>query len=193
LSSLQIIAPVPIEEFIATQGPAISKVVIVGDNRDYNVALCTLQQEGANGELMGTGVLSGLATTVSPAATTTAQAMTDAVWIDYIRKAIEAVNANEKICLNRAFRVRKFTILPRDFSIEKDENTPTLKFKRSVIEQNYRGHIDKMYSTPLDDSVDVAYVDTSDVPLDLTSISTPNGNGNGAAVHQNPPPLTGKL
>jgi long-chain acyl-CoA synthetase len=46
----------------------------------------------------------------------------------------------------RVEQLRKFTLLPREFSIESGELTPTLKMKRKVINQNYSEIIEKMYT-----------------------------------------------
>jgi long-chain acyl-CoA synthetase len=43
-------------------------------------------------------------------------------------------------------RVRKFVLLPKPFTIESGEMTPTLKLKRKVIEERYKDVIDKMYA-----------------------------------------------
>lgn len=42
-------------------------------------------------------------------------------------------------------QVKRFTLLPEPFSMERGELTNTLKMKRSVIAENYKGIIDKMY------------------------------------------------
>lgn len=41
--------------------------------------------------------------------------------------------------------IKKFVIIPREFSVEGDELTPTLKFKRKVIYQKYKEKIDSLY------------------------------------------------
>jgi long-chain acyl-CoA synthetase len=41
--------------------------------------------------------------------------------------------------------VKKFRLLPRDFSIEEGELTPTLKVKRRVVQKQYESLIDSMY------------------------------------------------
>ena len=42
-------------------------------------------------------------------------------------------------------RIKKLALLPKEFSLEAGELTPTLKVKRRVIEQRYKDLIDRMY------------------------------------------------
>ena len=53
----------------------------------------------------------------------------------------------EKIQLELApfERVVKFTLLPEPFSIENNAMTSTLKFRRKVINENYKDLIEEMY------------------------------------------------
>ncbi|HEX9078120.1 MAG TPA: long-chain fatty acid--CoA ligase, partial [Desulfuromonadaceae bacterium] len=41
--------------------------------------------------------------------------------------------------------IKKFVLLPRDFSIEGGELTPTLKFRRKQIHEKYKDRIEQMY------------------------------------------------
>jgi len=43
-------------------------------------------------------------------------------------------------------KIKKFSLLPKEFSIEAGEITATLKLKRKVIQKKYKGIIDKMYN-----------------------------------------------
>ncbi len=45
----------------------------------------------------------------------------------------------------RVEQIRRFTLLPREFSIESGELTPTLKMKRKIINQNFNDVIEAMY------------------------------------------------
>lgn len=45
----------------------------------------------------------------------------------------------------RVEQIRKFSLLPREFTIETGELTPTLKMKRKVINQNFFSEIESMY------------------------------------------------
>lgn len=42
-------------------------------------------------------------------------------------------------------QIKRFTLLPRHFTMENGELTNTLKLKRKVVNENYRAEIDKMY------------------------------------------------
>ncbi len=42
-------------------------------------------------------------------------------------------------------QIKRFTLLPRNFSVERGELTNTLKIKRRVLNENYKAEIDKMY------------------------------------------------
>lgn len=42
-------------------------------------------------------------------------------------------------------RIKRFTLLPQPFSMERGELTNTLKLRRKIVEQNYQELIDKMY------------------------------------------------
>ena len=51
--------------------------------------------------------------------------------------------------LNRWETIKKFTILPRDLTIEDGEMTPSMKIKRRGVEANFASEIDKMYEGTL--------------------------------------------
>jgi long-chain acyl-CoA synthetase len=43
---------------------------------------------------------------------------------------------------------KKFLLLPRDFSVEGGELTPTLKVRRRVVEERHRAAIEALYAEP---------------------------------------------
>ena len=67
----------------------------------------------------------------------------EAVW-DGIMEAINLVNKESS---SKAAKVRKFVILPTEFSISGGELGPTLKIKRHVVESKYAKEIEYMYTT----------------------------------------------
>jgi long-chain-fatty-acid--CoA ligase ACSBG len=143
------IAPSPIEEALLRVTPGVSRFLVVGNKRKYNVVLVTLCQEGANGEMPGNGVLTGLAREVSQNSTTVEQAMDDPLWHQHIQSGIEKINGDGMICSSQAWKIRKFTILSRDFSESTGDMTPTLKYKRFDIEHKYSKLLDDIYESSL--------------------------------------------
>lgn len=139
------IAPVPVEEAIKKSAPALSNVMMVGDNRKYNIALVTLLCEGATGELPGNNNLAGVALEVNPAVKTISDAIKDPVWHKYIQDAINHANNDPNVCISNAWKIQKFAIVPRDFSIQTGEFTPSLKLKRSVAEATWKELIDPLF------------------------------------------------
>lgn len=139
------IAPVPIEDSIKKLCDGVNEVMMIGDKRKYNVAVITLKAVGANGETPGTDDLDAGAKRVNPAVTTISAAMDDPIWIDAVRKAVKETNKNSKVCVNNAFTIQKFMILPTNFSEENNELTPTKKLKRPIVQQRYSAQVDNLY------------------------------------------------
>ena len=61
--------------------------------------------------------------------------------IKTIKMGIDELNQD----LNEHERIRKWTLLPREFSLEENEITPTLKVRRRVIIERYHDLISSMY------------------------------------------------
>jgi long-chain acyl-CoA synthetase len=59
-----------------------------------------------------------------------------------IQAEVDRVNAD----LSRFEQVKRFAILPRDFSADEDEVTPTLKLKRRVIAEHFADEIERLYA-----------------------------------------------
>merc|ERR1719215_730741 len=131
------IAPVPIEDNVKKLVAGINEVMMVGDQRKYNVAIITLKAIGANGEMAGSKDLDPAGLSVSPGITTITDAIKDPTWIQTVTNAIEKTNKEPNIVLNNTFKIQKFTILDTNFSEEFGELTPTKKLKRKVVEQMY--------------------------------------------------------
>ena len=70
---------------------------------------------------------------------TTDEAIANPKVSEYIKKCIELTN---KKSVSRAAHIRKFKLIPDDFSIPGGELTPTLKLKRKVTEKKYQQFVD---------------------------------------------------
>ena len=146
-SSGKNVAPLVIEETIKSI-PIISQCFLVGDNRKYCSALVTLDM----GVILRDKI--GIEATEIPKDPVEQNQMimdngknlsdfTDS-------KETHAELSKEVDRLNQNFsnpeQIKKFSILPRDFSIDEGELTPTLKIRRKQINDNWADTIDKMYS-----------------------------------------------
>jgi long-chain acyl-CoA synthetase len=59
-----------------------------------------------------------------------------------VQRAVDEVNSD----LSRYEQIKRFTILPRDFTLEAGEVTPTLKLKRRVCLEHFASEIEALYS-----------------------------------------------
>jgi len=59
-----------------------------------------------------------------------------------VQEAVDAANAE----LSRYEQIKRFRVLPRDFSAEEGEITPTLKLKRRVCEEHFAAEIEELYA-----------------------------------------------
>lgn len=126
----KMIAPVPLEERIK-ELPLIGQACMVGDNRKYLSVLLTLSEEAQNR-------LRGRAQAIE------GELVKDETTLVEIRAHLDRLNQT----LATFERIKRFAVVARDFSIERDEMTPSLKMKRSVIERNYQAVIDSLYEGP---------------------------------------------
>jgi len=125
------VAPQPLETKLK-QIPAVSQAVVVGDRRNYLGALLTLDSERIQAEADTAG---------SPARDTKSAAVCQ-IFRRHLEKQVATVNASQA----RFETIRRFVILPGDFSIGGGELTPTLKIKRRVIYQKYAEEIEQLYT-----------------------------------------------
>ncbi|MDX6491812.1 MAG: long-chain acyl-CoA synthetase, partial [Gaiellaceae bacterium] len=47
--------------------------------------------------------------------------------------------------LSRYEQIKRFSVLPRDFSADEDEVTPTLKLKRRTVAKHFAAEIERLY------------------------------------------------
>jgi len=156
------VAPIPIEDNVQVLCPLISNIMMFGDKKPYNIALITIRCDGYTGEVVGTNNLDkAIWKGIDNKDCSTLEELIakgeDHPIIKQIIDAIKATNKN-KVCVpSRPCMIQKFTILPRDFSVEYGELTPTLKLKRSVVAKQYEEIIEKVYAAPRE----ALYVQTS--------------------------------
>jgi long-chain acyl-CoA synthetase len=111
--------------------PIISQAMMHGDRRAYPVALITLDPETAPGWAEQNGLPTDLA-----------ELAKDPKTIAEVQRVLDEANTHYA----PVEQIKKFTILPADFSQETGELTPTLKVKRNVVEQMYAKELDALYA-----------------------------------------------
>ena len=94
----------------------VSQAVAIGDRRPYVTALITLDRDEVN------------ATGRDPQ--------------ELVQEIVDTVNRDRV----RVEQIKKFTILPRDFSQEEGEVTPTLKLRRRIVQEHFADEIEQLYT-----------------------------------------------
>ena len=123
------IAPQNLENVLKTS-PYISQVMVHGDERAFLSALVTLNEANVKrwiqeSEIKVSGPLHE-----------------DRRIRRLVQEAVDALNAKQA----SYSRIKKFAIVPTEFTLEGGELTPTLKVKRKVVTKNHQRLIDAMYA-----------------------------------------------
>jgi len=61
--------------------------------------------------------------------------------LEVVAAAVERVNSE----MSHAEGIKRWTVLPRDFTLDAEEITPTLKVRRKVITEKYAAAIERLY------------------------------------------------
>jgi len=109
------VAPQNLENALKT-APLVSQALVVGDRRPYVAALIT----------------------VDPAVT---EGLSPGQVQERVQAVVDEVNAD----LSHFEQIKRFRILPREFTADEDEVTPTLKLKRRVVAEHFAAEIEELY------------------------------------------------
>ncbi|GAA1932921.1 AMP-dependent synthetase/ligase [Microbacterium aoyamense] len=129
------VAPAALEDPIRAN-PIVGQVVVVGDQKPFIAALVTLDSEMlptwlANNELPGDMSLADAAKNPAVRAE--------------VQRAIDIANKN----VSRAESIRKFTILPTEWTEASGHLTPKMSIKRNVIMDDFAGDVEEIYAVPV--------------------------------------------
>jgi long-chain acyl-CoA synthetase len=128
------VAPQPIENALKTH-EFIAQAMVIGDRRNFISALIVPQAEVLESWARDHNIDGDLPTLCR-----------DQRVIDHYQAAVKAKMGS----FSRYESVRKFTLVPTEFSQEAGELTPTLKLKRRVLLAKYADVIDQMYPNRVD-------------------------------------------
>ena len=122
------IAPKNIEAALKNH-PLINEAVVIGDRRKFLTCLVTLDPEASARFAQEHGVAA-------------ADLPTHPALLAQVQRAVDATNEE----LARVEQIKKFTVLPRNLTIESGELTPTLKVKRKKVQEVWSAAIEAMYA-----------------------------------------------
>jgi len=125
------VSPAFLEDPIRSD-PLIGQVVVVGDAKPFVAALVTLDTEMLPMWLSNNKLDSAMSL---------AEAATNPLVIAGVQAAVDRANAR----VSRAESIRKFTILPLEFTEKSGHLTPKLSIKRNNIHDDFAAEIEAMY------------------------------------------------
>ncbi|GAA2574501.1 AMP-dependent synthetase/ligase [Microbacterium binotii] len=128
------VAPAALEDPIRAN-PIIGQVVVVGDQKPFISALVTLDPEMLPTWLENNG---------RPKDLTLAQAAHDPAVRAEVQQAIDKANSG----VSRAESIRKFVILPTEWTEASGHLTPKLSIKRNVILADFADDVEQLYRAP---------------------------------------------
>jgi long-chain acyl-CoA synthetase len=111
----------------------VSQALVVGDRRPYPAALITLDPVEVGKWAAERGI---------------AGTMEELARDERVRELVQGIVDDVNRERSRFEQIKRFAILPRDFSMEQDEVTPTLKLRRRVVMENFSDAVDGLYETP---------------------------------------------
>ncbi|MEO9327570.1 AMP-dependent synthetase/ligase [Gordonia aurantiaca] len=126
------VSPAGLEDVIRAHA-LISQAMVVGDAKPFVAALITIDPEAFPAWKERNG---------KPADATVADLIDDEDLFAEVKAAVDEANKT----VSSAEAIKKFRILPSDFSEETGEMTPTLKVKRNVVVEKYSGDIEAIYA-----------------------------------------------
>ena len=130
LSSGKNVAPALVENLVK-ENHLVSQCFLYGDGKSYCVALVTLNQAEAEAFARVNKI--------------EFENFTDFTRRPEILESIEKTIAQANAKVSSSEQIKKFKILDRDFSADLDEITPTMKLKRNVISEKFKGEIERLY------------------------------------------------
>ena len=123
------VAPSVLEDRLRAH-PLVSQVMVVGDGQPFIAALVTIDPEA----IPVWAESKGKSTRVA-----------DLVDDPDLQAEIEAAVEETNKAVSKAESIRKFTILPDDWTEEGGQLTPSLKLKRNVVMREFRDEVDALY------------------------------------------------
>ncbi|MFM9369230.1 AMP-dependent synthetase/ligase [Streptomyces sp. Da 82-17] len=124
------VAPAPLEDWLRAH-PLVGQCMVVGDNRPYVAALLTLEADG----------VAHWCRMRKKQDVPIADLVHDPDLLETLQKAVDEANK----LVSRAESIRRFTVLPEEFTEDSGHLTPSLKLRRAAIEADFEREIEGLY------------------------------------------------
>lgn len=124
------VAPAVLEDRLRAH-PLISQCLVVGDQKPFIACLVTIDAEALSPWAKAKGKAADVG---------------DLVDDPDLRAEVQAAVDDANKAVSKAEAIRKFTILPVDWTEEGGQMTPSLKLKRAVVMKENAGEVDALYS-----------------------------------------------
>jgi long-chain acyl-CoA synthetase len=125
------VAPQNIENDLKTS-KYVSQALVVGDRRPYVAALITLDEVEIGKWASQKGIDGDIASLSRD---------------ERVRELLQSVVDDANRERSRYEQVKRFVVLPRDFTMEHGEVTPTLKLRRGAVSEHFHGEIEELYAS----------------------------------------------
>ena len=125
------LAPVSIENRVK-ESIYVAQVMVVGEQRKYVTALIVPEFELLEDWCKKVRVMH--------------EDNKEITEIPAVRSMFQEIINEANTHLSHHEQIKKFILLKRNWTVESDELTPTLKLKRKIIESNYAAETEKMYN-----------------------------------------------
>jgi len=125
------VAPAVLEDRLRSH-PLVSQCIVVGDQKPFVAVLLTLDEEMWPLWAKSHGV----------EGVSLEQARTHPKVLEALQEAVDRAND----AVSKAESIRKFAVLPGDFTEANGYLTPSLKLKRNVVMKDFSDEVDKLYA-----------------------------------------------
>ncbi|MEU7606936.1 long-chain fatty acid--CoA ligase [Streptomyces sp. NPDC041003] len=129
------VAPAPLEDWLRAH-PLVGQCMVVGDNRPYITALITLEPDG----------LQHWRQMHKKQGVPMRELVRDEALLADLQRAVDDANR----LVSRAESIRRFAVLPGDFTEARGHLTPSMKLKRGAVARDYADRIEELYRGPRD-------------------------------------------
>ncbi|MFF8271277.1 AMP-dependent synthetase/ligase [Streptomyces sp. NPDC016562] len=127
------VAPAPLEDWLRAH-PLVGQCMVVGDNRPYIAALITLEPDG----------LAHWRQMHKKQGVPMRELVRDEELLADLQRAVDEANR----LVSRPESIRRFAVLPGEFTEARGHVTASLKLRRGAIARDYADRIDALYRTP---------------------------------------------